>query len=214
MNRTDTFEAIVRLGLPFARATKLELNQLVFPAWGDLGLLGRIFSQCVNTKEAPSGHAYDPAKYRTVLRVLGGKVYGTFGMPDAYAWSVETFAKKAKKAVPCGCGSDAGVVSMAQFLSTIHDEGERLDVAGLFRRVGTDLVLVTTVCEERTVFEVTQEAFDLGITACVDEWMKPDENGVYPTTELNVGDFLVINEDAHTCYCIRRDEFLQTHRFN
>ena len=49
---------------------KKEVQNIVFPEWEDMGLLGMMFRQCVCTKEQPDGHIYDENNYQVVLRIL------------------------------------------------------------------------------------------------------------------------------------------------
>lgn len=74
-----------------------------------------------------------------------------------------------------------------------------------------DLLLVTSAEESRRCVEITPDLYAAGITSCVDEWMEVDSNGEAEETRLNVGDFLIVNEAGNSVYCIRRDEFLETH---
>lgn len=209
MNKNTVFEAVEKFS---QKATKLELINIIFPMWDELGMLGQVFRQMVRTKENPEGQIYPEATYRTVMRVLGGKVYMTNGMADAYAWSQATFEKKAKNIQLIGCNSGAGVLNLATLLGTISNDKERLDVADMFSKLKTDLMLVRTCSEERTVVEITQDLYDMGITSCIDEWQEADAEGNYTVTALNVGDFLVLNPENHTVYCVRRAEFLETHK--
>jgi hypothetical protein len=63
--------------------TKLQLDNIVFPKWSDLGLIGMMFRQCVSTKEQPDGNIYEEAVFQTVMRIIGGKVLMS-GRPDCY----------------------------------------------------------------------------------------------------------------------------------
>ena len=74
-----------------------------------------------------------------------------------------------------------------------------------------DLLLVTSNEERRRCVEITPDLYAAGITSCVDEWMEIDSNGEAEETRLNPGDFLIVNEAGNSVYCIRRDEFLETH---
>ena len=53
---------------------KLELNNILFPKWDDLGLLGMMLRQCVKTKEQPEGNIYNEAKFLMVMRIIGGNL--------------------------------------------------------------------------------------------------------------------------------------------
>ena len=52
--------------------------------------------------------------------------------------------------------------------------------------------------------------YDSGITACVDEWMETDENGMASATQLCVGDYLIVTTSG--IYRVGHDEFMETHR--
>lgn len=191
---------------------KKPLENIIFPKWSDLGLPGMIFSQRVKTKEQPDGCDYDEATYQVVLRIIGGKVFMTGGRPDAYAWKQEKVAKLMLKGnvQPIGTNSGEAVINLGRVLGTIEDEQEKRAVADMFCLLKKDLLLARTEAEDRRCIEVTQKMYDSGVTACVDSWMEPDENGEADATQLNIGDFLII-EGNEGVYCIRREEFLATH---
>lgn len=208
-----TFEKLQALKANIRIALKESgILQVIFPVWNELGLLGKVFRQCVRTKESPDGQLYDEATYRTVLRILKGKVYMTNSMADSYAWTQETFYEKAVNAIPCGTHTAQGILGMCKLLSAIISDKERLEVAEMFASWNKDLILVEAAPERRQVVEITQELYDAGITTCIDGWRKPDENGEYKETQLNVGDFLVVNSEKRTVYCIRRAEFFASHK--
>lgn len=189
---------------------KLQMDNIIFPKWSDLGLVGAMFRQRVCTKEQPGGCDYPEGQFQVVMRVIGGKLLMTGGRPDAYAWKfskVEQFPCR-----PIGTNSAKGVINLAQMLALISDEKEKLLFADMFCNWNKDLLLVTSDEEDRTCIEITQEIYDMGITYCVDEWMEVDDMGCAPVTKLNVGDFLIITKNG--VYCIRHDEFIETHTLN
>ncbi len=211
INKQITTAAILSLG-KVRDCTKLSLDNIVFPKWSDLGLLGMIFSQKIKTKEQPTGCDYDEAVFQVVLRIIGGKVFKTGGRPDSYTWKQKKVADliaDPRKLRLIGTNSAQAVINLGEVLSTIQDTDEKTCLADMFVNLNKDLLLVTTEAEERRCIEVTRELYDAGITACVDSWMKPDENGEAEATQLNVGDFLIIEEGY--VYCIRHDEFVLTH---
>lgn len=187
--------------------TKLEMQNIVFPKWSDIGLLGMMFRQCIPTKEQPNGNIYDEAQFQTVLRVLGGKLLME-NRPDTYCWKFSKL-EKAKNVRPIGVNCADAILTMAEVLASISIESEKKMLADMFANMKKDLLLVTSPSEQRTCIEVTQELYNAGITCCVDEWMEPDENGEAEVTHLNVGDFLIVTDAG--VYCIRRAEFLETH---
>lgn len=191
--------------------TKLQLDNIIFPKWSDLGLFGQIVSQTIKTKEQPAGCSYDEMRFQVVMRILGGKVFMTGGRPDAYAWTLEKVEKMLSKARPIGVNSPDGVINLSKAIESIPDYEEKRIFADMFCNLKKDLLLITTPPENRTCVEITQELYDAGITCCIDEWMDPDENGLATVTELNVGDFLIVTDKG--VYCIRRDEFMETHTF-
>lgn len=187
--------------------TKLELQNIVFPMWDDLGLIGMMFRQCVATKEQPSGNIYDEKAFQTVLRIIGGKVLMS-NRPDCYCWkfSKVTSAKNVSKIGTC---SAEGILSLCNVLNGITHEAEKSLVADMFAKLKNDLLLVTTPQEQRTCIEVTEVMYHSDIHYCVDEWMEPDENGDAEITRLSIGDYLIVTDSG--VYRIGHDEFLETH---
>lgn len=187
---------------------KMELQNIVFPQWSDLGLVGLIFRQCVNTKEQPQGHIYDDIAFRTVLRIIGGKVLIS-GRPDCYCWSLNKI-QSAKSIKLIGTNSAEGLINLCSVLNTVSDDEDKKILADMFAKMKQDLILATTPAEKRRCIEVTPDLYASGITACVDEWMETDENGEAEATPLLVGDFLIVS--AHGVYRVGRKEFMETHR--
>lgn len=187
--------------------TKLELSNIVFPKWSDIGLLGQMFRQCLSTKEQPEGNIYDEAQFQTVLRVLGGKLLMS-GRPDTYCWKFDKL-QKAKDVRPIGCNCADAILNMAEVLNSIESISEKKMLADMFASMNKDLLLVTIAAEERKCVEITRDLYDAGLTQVVDEWMDTDENGMSEATELNVGDYLIVTNDGF--YCIRGEEFKTTH---
>jgi hypothetical protein len=101
---------------------------------------------------------------------------------------------------------------MFDVISNITNPEERTMMADMFASWNKDLLLVTTPAENRKCIEITQELYNAGVTACVDEWMDVDSDGNSEATILNVGDFLIVSNDG--IYCIRRAEMFETHTFN
>ena len=188
---------------------KVEMNNIVFPKWSDIGLLGLMFRQCIITKEQPTGHIYDEAEFQPVMRILDGKVLMT-GKTDSYAWKFSKL-ESAKDVRPIGTNTAAGIITMCDVLNNITDTREKSMMADMFANLNKDLMMVTTAAEDRVCIEVTRELYEAGITSCVDEWNDVDENGEAEETILNIGDFLIVTNNG--VYCIRRDEFVTTHKF-
>lgn len=186
---------------------KLEMANIVFPKWSDLGLLGLMFRQCIKTKEQPEGYIYDENKFQPILRIIGGKLFIN-NMVDSYCWKFSQL-EKAKKAELIGTNSPHGLITLANLLKTISNENEKRLIADLFINIKRDLLLVTLPPEKKKCIEITEEVYASGLTFCVDEWMDVDENGQAEVTYLNIGDFLIVTNNG--VYCIRHQEFLETH---
>lgn len=90
VNKKETTIRIMNYGVA-SHCTKLELQNIVFPKWSDLGLLGMMFRQELRTKEQPNGTLYDEATFQTVMRIIGGKLLIS-GRPDCYCWKFEKVA--------------------------------------------------------------------------------------------------------------------------
>lgn len=206
LNKIASTEKILSMGKKVP-CTKLELQNIVFPKWSDLGLVGMMFRQCVSTKEQPSGNIYDEAVFQTVLRIIGGKVLMT-GRPDCYCWKYSK-VESAKNVRMVGTNSASGLINLCEVLASITNKEEKSMVADMFANSKKDLLLVTTPAEDRTCIEVTPELYAAGITHCVDEWMEPDEDGNAEATALCVGDYLIVTNSG--VYRIGHDEFVETH---
>lgn len=190
--------------------TKLQMDNIVFPKWNDLGLLGMIFRQDIRTKEQPDGHVYDEAVYQVVMRIIAGRVLMTGGRPDSYTWKHSKVASS-KNVRFIGCNSAEAVINLSTALMSIADDEEKRLFADMFCNLNKDLLLVTSPEEDRLCIEITPELYNAGITACVDEWMDTDANGEADITRLNIGDYLIVSARKDSVYCIRHDEFVETH---
>ncbi len=209
-NKTFTTRDIIDLAKGrITPCIKVETQNIVFPHWSDLGLLGLMFRQCIVTKEQPDGHIYDESSFQPVLRILDGKVLMN-NKTDSYAWKFSKLGS-AKNIGVIGTATAEGLISLATVLSSISDDQEKALVAGMFANFNKNLQLVTTPAEKRVCIEVTKDLYDAGLTFCVDEWAETDENGYAEETILNIGDFLIVT--SYGVYCIRREEFLTTHKF-
>lgn len=206
LNKSQITSQILTLGKKMP-CTKLELQNIVFPKWSDLGLVGMMFRQCVSTKEQPDGNIYAEATFQTVLRIIGGKVLMS-GRPDCYCWKFSK-VEKAKNVRMVGTNSASGLITLCEVLAGINNEDEKKMIADMFANSKKDLLLVTTPAEQRTCIEVTQELYDAGITHCVDEWMDVDIEGNAEATALCVGDYLIVTDSG--VYRIGHDEFVETH---
>ena len=208
LNKEETTNRILALGKK-QLCTKLELENIIFPKWSDLGLVGMMFRQYVTTKEQPNGNLYDEATFQTVLRIIGGKVLMT-GRPDCYCWKMSKVAG-AKEVKLIGTNSAEGLLSLCSVLSTIPDGEEKKMLADMFANMKKDFLLVRTPAESRTCIEITQELYDVGITACVNEWVESDADGMAEATPLCVGDYIIVSDEGGV-YRIGHDEFVETHK--
>lgn len=189
--------------------TKIEIGNIIFPKWSDMSLIQMMFRQCVITKEAPMGHIYDETEFRLVLRIVDHKLIQN-GMTDNYCWGATQVAKNIGKAVPIGCCSASGLLTLTDVISGIHDLDEKKMFADFFTSLNKDLLYVLSSEEARMCIPVTQELYDQGLTWCIDEWVE-EKNGEYAKTALNVGDVLIVSDSG--VYCCRKDIFESTHKF-
>lgn len=212
MEKENFFKLIETIGKnEIVPCKKLSMDNIVFPKWDDIGLLGMMFRQCVVTKETPVGHIYDETKFRSVLRVLDGKVIIN-NMLDSYTWSFDIFEKKALSCEPIGTNSSKGIINLSKIILEVKKDDEKELLADMFSKLHEDLLIVRTMEEERLCIEITKELFDKGLNYSIDEWQNPREDGSYEITKLNIGDYLIVNKETRTAYCIRGEEFKATHK--
>lgn len=209
INKNRTTAMIMDMG-ELKGCIKLEMQNIVFPKWSDLGLAGMMIRQCVSTKEQPTGNIYDEAIFQVVLRVIGGKVLMN-GRPDCYCWK-HSKVENAKNTQIIGTNSATGLINLCGVLDSVVDATEKSMLADMFANLKKDLLLVTTPAENRICIEVTADLYNAGITHCVDEWMDTDESGNAEATELQIGDFMIVTNSG--VYRVGRDEFLETHVIN
>lgn len=192
------------------QCTKLQMDNIIFPKWNDLGLLGMIFRQDIRTKEQPDGHVYDEATFQVVMRIISGRVLMTGGRPDSYTWRQSKVANS-KNVRFIGCNSAEAVINLSTAIMSITDNEEKRLLADMFCNLNKDLLLVTSPEENRLCIEITPELYHAGITFCIDEWMDTDATGKADITRLNIGDYLIVSSHKDSVYCIRHDEFVETH---
>ena len=211
MKKLESTLKILSLGT-IVPCTKLPLDNILFPEWDELGLLGQLVRQCVVTKEQPEGYCYPEAEFRMVMRILNGRVLMN-NRPDVYCWKHAKAAKAAAKARIIGANSAEGLINLAEVLMSITDAGEKKSFAGMMASMKRDLLMVHTPAEKRECIIVTQELYDAGVTACVDSWVEPDENGEGPETKLVVGDVLIVEHkpEGDFVYRVGAEEFAETH---
>ena len=224
MNK-NTFESRLA-SLTTAPCRKMAMDNIVLPQFLDMGIAYYIYQHSVHTAEQPEGCYYDPHKFQAVLRVLDGHVL--FDDPrrvshngkraDTYCWSTEKVMNLVTKGKtkPIGTNSPQGLLNLMALFSTIQSEEEKELVAQTFAFCNQDMLLAHTDAEDRMYVRITQELYDAGWTACVDEWMDVDGNGEADATELFVGDVLIINikpNGERSAYRIDHDMFEETHTY-
>lgn len=190
---------------------KMRMYNIVWPSWSaEEYEFDRRFhgSHIVQNKEQGI-HQYAPS-YHPLCRInQRGELLDENGMLDAYAWTEAEFNKFAEKVEPFGGNSGQGILNMCEIIPTIRNAKHRLMFAHRMAREKRDLLLVTSAQENRRCVEVTQELYNKGLVAWIDNWVSPDEMGDYPVTLLHVGDRLVQSGDGF--YCVRQDVYLQTY---
>lgn len=206
MNKNEVTNQILAMGTKVP-CTKLQMDNIVFPKWSDLGLAGMMIRQCVSTKEQPEGNIYDESVFQIVLRIIGGKVLMN-GRPDCYCWK-HSKVDNAKNVQLVGTNSATGLINLCGVLDSVTDSREKSMMADMFANLKKDLLLITTPAEKRTCIEVTEDMYHNGIIACVDEWMDVDSNGEAEATWLHIGDYLIVSDSG--VYRVGRDEFMETH---
>lgn len=199
------FESFAR-SLSTRKCRKLPMDNIILPSFKANRMIGMMLRQVLITKEQPTGCLYDEDTYQVVCRVINGKLLIN-GMLDVYTWKQTKVAKMEKRPI----GFIEGEENLKAMLANMPNEEERDMLKDFFALFTFDMSLVHTEAEERKCIEVTQELYDSGLQYSVDEWMPEDENGETDATELNIGDFLIVSDDG--VYCIRHDEFLETHAF-
>lgn len=204
INKARITEAILETGIR-QPCIKLELQNIIFPKWDDLGLIGKMFRQCVSTKEQPYGNIYDENVFQTVLRIIGGKVL-IEDKPDCYCWKFGKI-EAAKEIRKIGSNSADGILALCELLNTINSTEEKKLLADMFSHMKKDLLLVTTPEEKRTCIEINARNT---FTYCVDQWMETDSEGYAEATQLQFGDYLIVSDSG--VYRVGHDEFRATHK--
>ena len=212
MKKFESTQKILSIG-NIVPCTKEPIENILFPQWDELGLLGEFYRQCVKTKEAPQGNIYDEAEFRMVLRILKGKSHNSENFADVYCWTNKKAAKYMKDARIIGSNSGKGLLTLAEVIPTISDPKEREAFATMMAGMKRDLLLVHTPAEKRECIIVTQELYDAGVTSCIDSWVEPDENGEAPETKLFVGDALIVEHkpEGDFVYRVGAEEFAETY---
>ena len=200
---------ILAMATPVA-CTKMAIGNIVMPQWNEEDLEHYMFRRYVKTKEAPMGHYYDEAEFTPVLRIVDHVVIDSRNQTDNYCWDKAMVAKHIDRAVPIGSNSARGMVTLSNVICSICKESDQLKLGRFFAKYKEDCLYIYTPEEQRKCIVVTQELYDAGLTWCIDQWVKPDENGEYEITELEVGDVLIVDTGV---YCCRKNMFAATYKF-
>lgn len=146
-------------------------------------------------------------RMRILLRFINGRLYNHLGQLDTFAHSWKQYQKNMRKAKPFGLRSKKAKANLQAILDTMLVDSEKERLVQTLRLFAVNLSLCYTAPDWRQVVEVTQEMYDAGLTSIINDW--ENEKSGWTATKLNVGDFLVLTKDG--MYCIRRDEFFETH---
>ena len=205
-----TAEILNMAGVEIRDCIKMAIGNILMPQWNDEDLEHYMFRRSVKTKEAPMGHYYDEAEFTPVLRIVDHIVIDERNQTDNYCWDKEMVAKYIDKAVPIGSNSAMGMLTASEVICSIRKREEKLKLSRFFSKYNDDCLYIDTPEEQRKCIVVTQELYDAGLTWCIDQWVKPDENGEYEITELEVGDVLIVDTGV---YCCRKNVFSKTYKF-
>lgn len=198
----ETFNQFV-WSLKRTKCKKLKLFNIVFFPF--LGLFGMIFNQNINTKEQV-GKFYDHSMYQVVFRIIDGRLLME-NKPDAYAWKKSKVESSKKLRIGL---SLTGIVNFFKTYNSIKDKEERKLFKEFFSLFRKDMALIVSEEEARECVEVTQELYDAGLTRVINDWeTKPKDDGTWETSDLSVGDYLIITDDG--AYQVQRDVFLLTY---
>lgn len=182
---------------------KLPIDNILLPSWNQLGLIGKIYTQAIKTKENPNGQIYDELEYRTVLRILDGKLLIN-NLLDAYTWSSKRVRDNIGNAYPIGVHDGKSLLNLSKFLSTIRDIKEREEFADMMANSTRDFLVCPTPAEVRKVIIVdTTIGKALGWTIC-NEWCEAED------CKLEYGDAIVVSDNGY--YRIGREEFSLTYK--
>ena len=198
------------------KVIKKEINNILFPNWKELGLLGKIFRQTIRTKENPEGFTYEETEYQVVMRILGGKLYIN-NMVDAYTWTKERVNKYLSRGEHkfIGINSYENLMNLIEVIKSLKNEEDKLTVTDMFLKNNNyTFINVKTPAEERHVMIVDEEILKV-TKGIVNEWDGCKGEEVDPTP-IEIGDAIVITlcdnpQCGYTFYRIGRDEFKETY---
>ncbi len=213
---------------PVRPCVKLPIDNIILPKWSEMGAFAFMHKYMPMTAEDPDGCAYPMAKFQSVLRIINGHLlfdddrrseHG-YKRTDNYCWGIEKVQKLMSqgKTQPIGIMSAEGLMTLATVMNTIQDAEEKEVFALMFAGFNKDMLLAHDDRAERLFIRVTQELYDEGWTFTVDEWQEysMDANGNADTTELRVGDVILVTpckNGSYTGYRIDKDIFEQTYSY-
>jgi len=203
MKREETIKILSEFSYMIKQFIKVPIDNILLPSWNQLGLIGRIYTQAIKTKENPNGQIYDELEYRTVLRVLDGKLLINNKL-DAYTWSRKRVKDNIQNAYPIGVHDGKSLINLINFLVTISDQKEREDFADMMANSTRDFLVCPTPAEIRKAIIVDETIGKaLGWTIC-NEWCDEEE------CKIEYGDALILSDNGY--YRVGREEFAITYK--
>ena len=210
----------------FKPCHKIGVDMIALPKWSEMGAFSYIMKFSVMTAENPNGQDYPFAEFQPVVRIIENKLLfadarRTAGKrADSYAWrfsDIEKLVKKGKTK-PIGIMSAEGLINLSKVLSSLEDDYDREQLAGMFASFNKDMLLVSTPAEERFFIRVTQDIIDNVFPYVIDEWQEYslDENGDAEVTDIQVGDAIIVTFKADgtaTGYRVDHDMFEATYTY-
>ena len=209
---------------PVMPCVKLPIDQLVLPQTP--ALMNNMHVFMPKTAEQPNGCKYDVKKYQSMVRVIDGKLLfddprrdeDGYVRTDNYCWTIEKVQNYVDngKAEVINNTTEEGRANKEAFLQTIISADERQMMADMLGFLNADFLLVHDGMSNRFCIRITQELYDAGWNFCVDEWMKVDDNGEADTTQLFVGDVLIVthNDDGSISgYRVAKEIFELTYSY-
>lgn len=205
---------------------KIGTDMIALPKWSEMGAFSYIMKFSVMTAENPNGQDYPFAEFQPVVRIVENKLLfsdkrRTDGKrADSYAWSFDEVQKHVNKGKtkPIGIMSTEGLLNLSRVLSSLEDDYEREQLAGMFASFNKDMLLISTLPEDRFFIRVTQDIIDNVFPYIIDEWQEYslDENGNAEVTDIQVGDAIIVTfkeDGTATGYRIDHDMFEATYTY-
>ena len=209
----------------FALATKIEMANVII----DHESISEFFTKLIDefslvTKEGPvkvksvdvrNGEVVVVIRFADHRAVMAVEKYNGQLMADAYTWSGTTIAKNMKKAVNFGFGdSDEARARTEAFIATLATEYDRQLATDFFKGLPIKFKFVVTPEENRIVIPVTQELVDEFGYFVVNSWQNADDDGMYQTCPISIGDQLVveISDDGASYYVLEKGMVATQHK--